>query len=29
VKNDILTLKQGGKMPLTFHRKKSQGATVP
>ena len=23
VKNDILTLKQGGKIPLTFHRKKS------
>ena len=29
VKNDILTLKQGGKIPLTFHRKKSQGATAP
>ena len=28
VKNDILTLKQGGKIPLTFHRKKSQGATA-
>lgn len=29
VKNDILTLKQGGKIPLTFHRNKSQGATAP
>ena len=29
VKNDILTLKQGGKIPLTFHRKKSQGAIAP
>ena len=29
VKNDILTIKQGGKIPLTFHRKKSQGATAP
>ena len=29
VKNDILTLKQGGKIPLTFHRKKSQEATAP
>ena len=29
VKNDILTLKQGGKIPLTFHRKKSPGATAP
>ena len=29
VKNDILTLKQGGKIPLTFQRKKSPGATAP
>ena len=29
VKDDILTLKQGGKIPLTFHRKKSPGATTP
>ena len=29
VKDDILTLKQGGKIPLTFHRKKSPGATAP
>jgi len=29
VKNNILTIKQGGKIPLTFHRKKSQGATAP
>lgn len=29
VKDDILTLKQGGKIPLTFQRKKSPGATAP
>ena len=29
VKDDILTLKQGGRIALTFQRKKSQGATAP
>ena len=29
VKNDILTLKRGGNTALTFHRKKSPGATAP
>ena len=29
VKDDILRLKRGGNTPLTFHRKKSPGATAP
>ena len=29
VKDDILTLKQGGRIALTFQRKKPQGATAP
>ena len=29
VKDDILTLKRGGNTPLSFHRKKSPGATAP